>query len=515
MTSTAAEKTPFSVLIVDDEEINRALLKDRLEEMKDWTVRVHAVADGESAMKAMTTAFYDLVMLDYRMPGQDGLAVLEMISQLHSKSAVVMMTNAGNEQVAVQAMKKGALDYVVREALESMDLGHLFRRVIDRRGLLNQNMELRQVNQMKNEFIANVSHELRTPLTVIIGYAKTLQEGSLGPLNDMQRKAIDAVATRSEGLLGTLNQILRVREAFEGRQQVLLKPTDLRAFLAERAARPPKELVRKRQTLKTLLGDEEVWVLADPEKIGEALDNLLSNAMKFGPEGKPITLALARANGSAVVSVMDEGPGIPPELLPHIFEHFSSSVRGLTREQPGLGLGLVLSKQIVELHSGRLWLESRGPGQGCVASFSLPVSGKGSSEVFVERPAKFEKKRVLIVEDNPDLIDVLMLFMAGISGNLEISTARSGLEALESVRDHTPHLIIMDVMMPGMDGFEVIERLRRVPETDRIPVLVLTGYSDALRRAKEVGAHDVMLKPFEKNVFINKVIHLLQQGSGR
>ena len=172
-----------------------------------------------------------------------------------------------------------------------------------------------------------------------------------------------------------------------------------------------------------------------------------------------------------------------------------------------------MARQIVELHSGRIWLESKGAGQGCTSLLSLPACAQDARSVIVERKTKFEKKRVLIVEDNPDLVDVLLLFLSTISGNLELASARSGFEALERIKSQIPHLIILDVMMPGMDGFEVIERLRRLPETDRIPVLVLTGYSDAARRAKDVGAQDVLIKPFEKDVFITKVLHLLQQAS--
>ena len=116
----------------------------------------------------------------------------------------------------------------------------------------------------------------------------------------------------------------------------------------------------------------------------------------------------------------------------------------------------------------------------------------------------------MIVEDNPDLVEVLMLFLASVSRNVEISTASTGFEALEKLKDSQPNLIILDVMMPGMDGFEVLARLRRLPDSERIPVMVLTGYSDAVKRARDAGAQEVLLKPFEKDVFVKKVLQLLQ-----
>jgi len=120
---------------------------------------------------------------------------------------------------------------------------------------------------------------------------------------------------------------------------------------------------------------------------------------------------------------------------------------------------------------------------------------------------------VLIVEDNPDLVEVLMLFLSSVSRNLSISTARSGFEALEKIRDEAPSLVILDVMMPGMDGLEVLARLRRLSAAERVPVMVLTGYSDLVERARAAGAREVLLKPFEKNVFVRKVLQLLQEPS--
>ncbi|MGH2931211.1 MAG: response regulator, partial [Solirubrobacteraceae bacterium] len=185
---------------------------------------------------------------------------------------------------------------------------------------------------------------------------------------------------------------------------------------------------------------------------------------------------------------------------------------GPTREYPGLGLGLPLSKEIVEQHAGRIWLESQGAGTGTTARLELPTCAADAAPTVVEGAELLRKKRVLIVEDNPDLVEVLMLFLASVSRNDSIATARSGIEALEKIKDETPNLVILDVMMPGMDGFEVLSRLRRLPDAERVPVMVLTGYSDAVERAREAGAQEVLLKPFEKNVFVKKVLQLLQDS---
>jgi two-component system CheB/CheR fusion protein len=198
--------------------------------------------------------------------------------------------------------------------------------------------------------------------------------------------------------------------------------------------------------------------------------------------------------------------------MPHVFERFFAANQGPTREYPGLGLGLPLSKEVVEQHGGRIWLESQGAGTGTTAHLELPICAADAAPTVVEGAETLRKKRVLIVEDNPDLVEVLMLFLATVSRNLSIATARSGFEALEKIKDETPNLVILDVMMPGMDGFEVLARLRRLPDAERVPVMVLTGYSDAVERARDAGAQEVLLKPFEKNVFVKKVLQLLQDS---
>src|SRR6185312_4099936 len=282
---------PFSILVVDDEADNRTILKSQLEKVPHSALTVDVASDGDEALKKLREGLFDLVFLDYRLPPTDGLEVLDKIRQHHPKTAVVITTAAGSEQIAVAAMKKGAMDYMSHKDLRAADLGQLLRRVAEIRDLVNQNMELRQVNQMKNEFVANVSHELRTPLTVVIGYANTLHDGSLGPMTEPQQKALVAIVERAEGLLLTLNNILRIREVHEGSKPLLLKPIDLRALVEAQLARAAKDIRRKKLTVSPALGASPIYVLAEEEKLGDVVDNLLSNATKFSPAGGELKVA--------------------------------------------------------------------------------------------------------------------------------------------------------------------------------------------------------------------------------
>jgi signal transduction histidine kinase len=509
--TAARSNNPLSVLCVAPESPSLERLKDRLKTMAGWEVALECVPTAAEALSALQASLRDLVFLENPLPGADTLSLLAQIRQLHPKTAVVIVTPGADEAAAVACMKNGALDYFRYPDLPAVDLSGLARRVLEVRYLVDQNMELRAVNQMKNEFIANVSHELRTPLSVIIGFAESLKTGSLGPIAPPQIKALESITGRAEELLRTLNQILRIGE---GQQRLLLKPLDIRELIQDAGQRLPRDFARKQMMLDCRLPEGSLWVRADEEKLAIVLENLLSNAAKFGPAGSAVKLTVASDGQHVTVAVADAGPGVPQEMLPRLFESFGAASNGPTREHGGLGLGLPLSKRIVEQHSGRIWLESKER-RGCTAFVVLPLSEPDSPPMAVPAQTGLEKKRVLIVEDNPEIVDILLLFMSGISSNLELSAARSGFEALEQVKERRPDLIILDVVMPGMDGYEVLDRLRLSPSTAKIPVLVLTGYADAAQKAKASGAQEVLMKPFEKKTFCDKVLQLLRQDAGK
>ena len=262
---TPAE-TSFSILIVAEIDA-RTSLKAHLE--KSRTSSRRTASDGEEALGKLKRTSFDLVFLDYRLPPSDGLEILDKIRQHHPKTAVVMTTAAGSEQLAVAAMKMGAMDYLTRQDLRQADLGQLLRRVIEIRDLVNQNMELRQVNQMKNEFIANVSHE-SDPFD---GRHRLCEHDWTGPRPSTRpRPHCRGRALRRPD--GVLNNILSA-SARSRAQGPSSSPVDLRALWNPRSS-AGKEMRRKKPADRPL-GAAPAWVLADEEKLG-VIDNLLSNA---------------------------------------------------------------------------------------------------------------------------------------------------------------------------------------------------------------------------------------------
>ncbi|MCX5794142.1 MAG: response regulator [Elusimicrobia bacterium] len=510
----------LGVLIVNGGPPVRETIKSRLQSTPGWSFRFAEAVDVDEAFRKLQEQVYDLVVLAGSPSDPNnlkGLAFLQQIRQIHPRSAAIMLTGESHPQLTVAAMRMGAMDILQKDDLPHCDFAPILHRLVEIRDLLNQNMELRQANQMKSLFISNVSRELRTPLTVILGYVRVLQDGTLGGMTADQLKAVASVAGGAEDLLGMINRILRVNEIVEGRQAAAFKPADLREVCRSSAdkAKLSMDLQAKRLRLECACSDAPVPIQADVAALAEVLNILLVNAVKFSPERGLIRVAAGAADGRAWATVADQGAGIAAEVLPHIFEDFSAAALhgSPSSMRPRSGLGLSLAKQTMVLHSGNIWLESPGPGQGCTAHVSLPLVREPAAEPAVPAAPPAGKKLILLVEDNSDIVDIIGLFIASLGGDIELIPARSGFEALDILGRQLPHLILLDIMMPGMSGLDLIERLKSTPRTSRVPILVLTGYADAAARAKAMGGNEVLIKPFDHATFIKKIVELLALGS--
>jgi len=498
------------ILVVDSDPGSKDLLEERLLEAQGWQTEVRCAIDVDSALRELRSGLFDVVFSQYILKGTDGLKLLDQIRQLHPRVAVIIMAARGSERIAVEAMKRGAIDFMTHDDLPLVDLNQALRRAVEMQMLQTENLELRQVNRMKDEFISSVSHELRTPLAVILGYAKTLGDGDLGPVSPVQAKALGSIRTRGELLLKMVNRLLAFKEAAYNTQEVLLRSVDLVPFLSSYLdakwsgkALGDVRIVREFQ-------EGPVWALVDAEQIKDVFGSMLSNAVRFSPRQGKVHVRLSLHGDAEIwVRIQDEGRGVPPELLPRLFDGFVHTDSELTREISGLGIGLALAKQIVELHGGRIWLESKGLGRGTVATVALPVSEPDKAPMTVERPKRMEKKRVLVVDDNPDITELVRIFLAGFSENLLLTTARRGTEALDLVRERRFDLVVLDLMLPDIKGLELLERVKHESKAKDFPILILSGHREAAAEAVERGAQDKLLKPFTKGEFIGKILALL------
>jgi signal transduction histidine kinase/CheY-like chemotaxis protein len=343
------------------------------------------------------------------------------------------------------------------------------------RQLEDKSRQLEVASRHKSEFLASMSHELRTPLNAVIGFSDVLLERMFGDLNMRQDEYLRDIRDSGQHLLELINEILDLSKVEAGRMEldpahVALSPVLEHglAMVRERAERTGISL-----ELTTDPALDTVW--ADELKLKQVVLNLLTNAVKFTEAGGSVTVSARRNGDVAEVTVRDTGVGIADEHRERIFEAFQRGGRGVRTSTEGTGLGLTLSRRIVELHGGRLWMESE-VGKGSLFSFSLPlapVAAPAPSPPATAAAVPGDGRRtVVVIDDDPLDLDLLEARLA--PEGYTVVRAASGEEGVRLVRHEQPRVVVLDLAMPDMDGFEVAERLRADPETVNVPIIVLT-----------------------------------------
>jgi PAS domain S-box-containing protein len=358
-------------------------------------------------------------------------------------------------------------------------------------------------SKSKSEFLASMSHELRTPLNAILNISESLGEGVYGGVNEKQQRSLQTVAESGRHLLGLINDILDLSKIEAGKLELIATDVPVRA-LCEGSLRLIKEAsLQRRQEVAFEMADGIETIQADERKLKQILVNLLSNASKFTPRGGRLGLKVAAKAGLVTFTVWDTGIGISPDDVKKLFQPFVQLDSKLSREYAGTGLGLSLAQRLASLHQGRIDVES-APGLGSNFTVTLPVR-RGKNEVVIPR-AKTQVlprfvasggpgPRILLVEDIQANRDCIGDYLE--SKGFQLQFATNGVEALERVGHWTPDIIITDIQMSGMDGFETIRQLRARPELAGTPIMALTALAmeGDSQRCIAAGATHYMSKP--------------------
>ena len=417
--------------------------------------------------------------------------------------------------------------------------------------------ELKRLDQFKSQFFANITHELKTPLAMMLASLELMANEDMGPLVDQQRTTIESMFHNGLKLLRMIGDILDLSKLDESKVRLRIQERDLVSYLHGLVTQVKTLTSRKDIELELHSELESCLIWYDAERMERVFINLLSNAAKFTPEGGHIQVTIEDLGGSVVVCVADDGPGFPPEKAEALFERFYQVDMGATRRYGGSGIGLALAQEFVQLHSGRIWAASE-PDQGARFWVELykgrdhfdpaaldrraarkdVLGGRRSSDqglaewtgllserddyrllqiadaterrVVARHPHQEQRRHaILVVDDTSDILRVVHLTL---HDQFQVYTARDGLEGLALAREVKPSLVITDLMMPGIDGHELIRQLRKDPATKQTPIIMLSarGSTEDRSTGLETGANSYLAKPFSPRELRGAVHALLQ-----
>lgn len=350
------------------------------------------------------------------------------------------------------------------------------------------------------EFLAMLSHELRNPLAPISNAVYMLQ---LKPIDDPEIKWIRDVIDRQVSQLTRLvDDLLEVSRVTSGRIRLQTKKLDIASVMTAAIETSRPLIDSRRHALEISLPSEPTVVEGDPTRLGQVLVNLLNNAAKYTPEHGRIVVTVRHEGVNVAIRVCDNGAGIPPAFLPKIFDLFAQGERTLDRSEGGLGIGLTLVRRLVEMHGGTIEARSHGVGLGSEFTVRLPMvppstdaSGSDAELAVADRPSR--PLHVLVVDDNHDAATSMALFVR--MWGYEVRTAHDGEGALVAVDAFGPDVILLDIGLPGLDGYEVASRLKANPSTERITLIAVSGYGqeEDRRHMREAGFTHTFVKPLD------------------
>jgi DNA-binding response OmpR family regulator/nitrogen-specific signal transduction histidine kinase len=350
-------------------------------------------------------------------------------------------------------------------------------------------------DRAKSEFVSTVSHELRTPMTAIKGYTDLLHAGAVGSINKEQKRFLGIIRSNADRLTALINDLLDISRMDAGRVRFEPQPMQVGEVVSDVVNALAVQADTKQQTLTYEVVGGLPDVVGDRDRLNQVVTNLVGNAIRYTPEGGEVEVHVYPVEGAVRVDVRDTGIGIAPDDLGHIFERFYRSDHPLVQETSGTGLGLSISKMFVEMHGGRVWVESE-LGKGSTFTFILPVPARKEGEYKDDRrvsPRVMARTRtILVVEDDPDVADLVKMQLE--NSGYRVFVLGRGRPVVSRVKEKRPDLIILDLILPDMEGLEVLRALKAGAVTADIPVIVLSITQDD-GTAWGLGAVDYLTKP--------------------
>jgi PAS domain S-box-containing protein len=346
-------------------------------------------------------------------------------------------------------------------------------------------------SRAKDEFLATVSHELRTPLTAILGWVKMLTTGTLDA--NATRKALEVIDRNVKAQTQLIEDLLDVSRIISGKLRIEVKPLDPSAVISAAVDVIKPAADAKHIRVQTVCDAAAGPIAADFHRLQQIVWNLLSNAVKFTPQGGSVRIELSRGRSQVLISVTDSGIGIRKDFLPFVFNRFSQADSSITRSHGGLGMGLAITRSLVELHGGTIGVSSPGEGQGSTFVVALPVSAMSKRPVEqpvfgvdMRGPKELRGVKILVVDDEVDACEMLQFLFQQSGAEVEVATSAE--KALEVIDQFSPDVLVSDIGMPDVDGYELIRRIRRSGRNTSLPAVALTALTRIEDRMQALAA---------------------------
>ena len=498
---------PVHFLLVDDLEQNLLALEALLERAGLVLLKART---GEEALELLLRHEIALALLDVQMPGMDGFELAEMMrgTERTRRIPIIFVTaGSADRQRRFRGYEAGAVDFLQKPIEPDVLRGKanvFFELARQRLQIAAQNDELkayagalRDADRRKDEFIAILAHELRNPLAPLSNGLRLLNEGveaeRAGAVRDMMERQLTH-------LVRLIDDLLDVSRISEGKIELRRGRIDIGA-IAEAAIELSKPLLEAGgHSFEFIPADGPLFVDADATRLAQVVSNLLNNAAKYTPPKGEIALRVFRREDCAVVEVSDNGIGVDAPMLPKIFELFTQADPTTESAKSGLGIGLALAKRLVQMHGGSISAASEGGGRGSTFAVRLPLDGSASPrsadpEAEEAAPPGARSLRVLVVDDNFDVAQTVGWLLEAIGHDYRI--ANDGPSALEAAGAFDPDAIVLDIGLPGMDGFAVCRALRADPRHKHTLIIAQTGWGQEgdRRRTAEAGFDIHLVKP--------------------
>ncbi len=498
-----------NILLVDDQPAKLLTYETILGELGENLIKVSSASE---ALQCLLDHEIAVVLVDVCMPDLDGYELAAMIRQhprFQKTSIIFVSAVLMTDLDRLRGYECGAVDYVPvpvvpailrakvsifaelfrkTRALERLN-AELEERVTERTAALEATTEqLKEASHRKDEFLAMLAHELRNPLAPIRTAVQLLRLKELTELH--RERARDVIERQVEHLVNLIDDLLDVSRITRGMITLQLEPVLVGAIVARAVETARPAIDAHKHALELDLPDELISVEGDKTRLVQVIANILHNAAKFMDPGGRIRLSVRREGQYALISIADSGIGIAPDLLPKIFELFTQVHAKSERAQGGLGIGLALVRRLTEMHGGTVTAHSEGAGRGCTFTVRLPVMvAQIAGLVHPKRDTgtipRLASQRILVADDNRDAAEALSLQLQ-LAGH-DVRTAHDGIEALTVAKTFDPEIVLLDIGMPKMDGYEVARQLRLRPGS-RVTLIALTGWGQQQDRDRTADA---------------------------